>query len=73
MIEYTVWVLVVLMPIPDREILITAAKEYEWRSDCHEAAKIAKVEYPNIKKYTCTPYTVIRETDDAESDRTGKQ
>lgn len=57
-VGFIVWVLVVVWPL-DNDVLLTAAKEYEYRSDCKEKGNNAKVLYPG-SRFTCTPYEVIR-------------
>ena len=57
------------MPI-ENDVLLTAAKEVKWRSECMELGEAAKKAYPNVRKYTCTAYEVIR--DDGDTDGTAK-
>ena len=62
-----VWVLVVVMAVDD--VVLTAATEVEFRSECLDLAAKAKIQYPNIVKHTCTPYELITEEDDGELHR----
>ena len=55
------------MPI-ENDVLLTAAKEFTWRSECMEMGDKAKKQFPNVRKYTCTPYEVIRGEPDGSTD-----